>query len=193
MKKLNFNLSVAVVLVVAITALAGCRKNRQIVEFDMPYSTDFVFSAATVTSGVNYVHTNVNTDIATYMTQNNMNGNLVGSATCTNFNLKLKGPAGKNLNVMSDYEFFMLAGYQKEVRVAHISPWINGTTPTQTLITSSNTNSMLSTLKIDGSNLKNYFLENIIDMKMKAYPTNTLVGSYTVTADYTVHVKGIEQ
>lgn len=186
-------LALASALIALVMFYVGCKK-RNVVEYDLTYSTDFTFSALTVTPGVNYFWTPVTTNISTSLDNNKLNGNIVGEVTCTAFNMTLKGGGSPNISIMKDYEFFMTAGTQKEVRVAYCSPWVDGVVTTQTVISSaaSTSTAMPVSMKIGGSNLKNYFMEPLINMKMKTYPTNTLSSTYTVNATYTVHVKGIE-
>lgn len=186
-------LALASALIALVMFYVGCKK-RNVVEYDLTYSTDFTFSALTVTPGVNYFWTPVVTDISNSLDNNKLNGNIVGDIRCTGFNMKLKGPAGANISIMKDYEFFMTAGTQKEVRVAHCKPWVDGVVTTQTVINSAPSTSTATPvrMKIDSTNLKNYFLEPLINVKLKVYPTNTLSATYTVNATYTVHVKGID-
>jgi hypothetical protein len=199
----------------SLTAIfySGCKK-RSIVEFDMNYSTDFVVAAGTATPGVNYYWSTFNTDISKQLDNYKLNGNIVGEVTCDFFEVKVKGSSGANLNVMKDYEFFVDAGEQKEVRMAHCSPWMSPT-PTQTIMSSASISTTINPvqIKIDGEscetdgvsiancpladrkydlNLKNYFMEPNIQMKMKVYPHTTVPTTYTLTATFRVHVKGIE-
>lgn len=309
MKKITI---VALLISIALF-YSGCKK-RNVVEFDMNYTTDFEIAAGTATAGVNYYYSSFNTNIASYFDQNKVNSNIVGEITCRFFEAKVKGPSSVKMNVMKNYEFFLDAGQQKEVRITHCSPWLddmansNGTqsimsssltlcqlytitysgtyssgnlginitgdagtatysvpfatnlsTTMDNLITAiNNANSKLvaskvsgtaiavkakypsikfqipstvsgssgtftsvlttpfsSHMKIDGescdsgsdvpfitecptadrkysNNLKNYFIEPSIRMKMKVYPHTTVPTTYTITATFQVHVKGIE-
>jgi hypothetical protein len=185
---------IAATLIMAVMIYSGCRK-RAIVEFDMPYTSTFVLSTSSATAGINRIPATggLTTKIDDYLTNNRLNGTIVGEAKITAFNLKVTSPTTGQLNVMKNYDIYMAAGIQKKVRVAHCSPWINKSS-TQSVLMSSNTSTALATMKIDGSNLKNYFLEPVIDLSLECYREtfNPLISNYTLTADYTVHVTGIE-
>jgi hypothetical protein len=198
MKKINIIIGCAAFI--ALATISGCKKKRAIVEWDMNYSTSYVFgsnsSPNTMTAGVNnFTASPVVTNISTSLENNRVNGNIVGEITLTNFSMNIKGPSGTNVKACKEYEFWMQAGTQKDVRVAYCNPWPSGTTTTQTVITlgpSTNT-AMPVAFNLEGTNLKNYFLESNINMKMKAWADYTVASTYTVNATYTVHVKGIEQ
>lgn len=191
-------------LIVTGLVYFGCKK-KSIVEFDIPYTTDFVISASTTTPGVNYYYSDITTNVASHFEQNNLNSNIVGEYTCTMLELKVKGPGGAKLNAMKNYEIFLNAGSQKQVRFAHISPWME-MVPTQTIVSSSAISTTISPviMKLDGfkkdeesgeisnsNNVKNYFIEPTVTMKLKAYPHNTVSTTYTLTANFILHVKGI--
>jgi len=185
----------------------GCKKPRPIVEFDIPYSSDFVVTAATFTPGVNDYYTTVIPNISTQWAANNVNSDIVGEMCCTNFNFQIKSPVGQNLNFANDYEFFMLAGDQNEVRMNHIDPWMNPT-PTQTMVSSAVSTSTAQPVRsrIDGDctlsgqtctsfkgvNMKNYFIQNSIRFRMRASFSSTITSDVTITATYTMHVKAIQ-
>ncbi len=195
MKMKKITIGIAGLALVSATIFLGCKKKRSTVEYDLNYSTNFVFSAGTVTTGVNYIWTPVTTNIQSSLDANKLNGNIVGEITCTAFNMNIKGPTGANVSVLKDYEFYMAAGTQKEVRVAYCQPWASGVVTTQTAISSTASTGTATpiTMQIEGTNLKNYFLESAVKVKMKTYPTATVSAStYTVNATYTVHVKGIQ-
>lgn len=206
-------IAIATVLCAVILMYAGCKK-RNIVEYDTNYSTEFVIAAGTATPGINYYWANINTDVASQFASKNLNSNIVGEITCRFFEAKIKGPAGVNFNVMKDYEFFLNAGEQKEVRFAHCTPWMSPT-PTQTIMSSASVSTTLNPvqIKVDGlgcssdngtvascteanltnsNNVKNYFIEPTVRMKMKVYPHNTVPTTYTVAVNFKLHVKGIE-
>lgn len=204
-------IAIVSLLLVAALAYVGCKK-KTIVEYDADYTTEFVVAAGTATPGVNYYWASFNTDIASQFAQRNLNSNNVGEITCRFFELKVKGPTGANMNVMKDYEFFLNAGDQKEVRMAYCSPWM-AAIGTQTIMSSASIATTINPvqIKIEGEacksegvglsdctekvynkNLKNYFIEPTIRMKMKVYPHTTVPTTYTLTANFRVHVKGIE-
>ena len=185
----------------------GCEKPRPVEEFDLtPYTSDFVIAPATFTPGVNDIYSTVYPNIGPIWDAHKLNSNIVGDIYLTAFNFKISSPAGQNLNFSKNYEFFMQAGNQKEVRIGSIDPWMSPT-PTQTIISSSIVTSTAAPvrIKINGDcmpdqttctsyksiNLKNYFIENSIQVRMRATFSNTIATTVTITASYSVHVKGI--
>lgn len=208
MKKIGLTALLAIIVI----AYSGCKK-RNIVEYNTSYSTEYVVAAGTATPGVNYYWATINTDIANQFTTNKLNSNIVGEIYCTFFEAKIKGPAGANFNLMKDYEFFLDAGDQKEVRFAHCTPWMSPT-PTQTIMSSASISTTVNPvqIKVDGlscssggqtascteadlknsNNVKNYFIEPTVRMKMKVYPHNTVPATYTIAVNFKLHVKGIE-
>lgn len=188
----------------------GCKKPRPIEEFDIPFTTDFVVTAATFTPGVNDFYATVIPNIGTYWDAHKLNSDIVGEIYCTSFVFNIKSPVGQNLNFAKNYEFFMQGGDQKEVRMNHIDPWM-GPTPTQTIVSSvvSTSTAQPVNCRIDGDcvgaplaggfcsqyhgiNLKNYFIQNSIRFRMRAEWRNNVPSDVTITASYTVHVKGIQ-
>lgn len=187
--------AIASVLIIASLFYVGCKK-RSTVEFDVTYSTDFIMTPTTVTVGLNKIPSNgwVTTGMGTKLDNNNINGNLVGEIKITDFNLTVKSSSGVKLAKNKNYDFYIVAGEQNPVRVANCSPWFGASTTTlQTTASSSNTNPALVTMKITEANLKNYFLESRINMTMHSWTDNLPTTTYTLTADYKVHVKAIEQ
>lgn len=192
MKKIT--LFTVCIAIVSTAIFLGCKKKRITVEYDMNYSTSYVLTPATTTIGTNYFWTPVTTNIGSSLDNNKMNGNIVGEITLTNFSMNIKGPSGTDVRVLKAYEFWMKAGTQKEVRVAYCKPWVSDVpTTTLTTIAISPTTGVAPpiVMKLEGTNLKNYFLESRIDCKFKTWPTNTLSATYTINTTYTVHVKGI--
>jgi len=198
MKKINIIIGCAAFI--ALATVSGCKKKRAIVEWDMPYSSTFVFGNSgvnTATAGLNYFTpaSQLVTNIGTSLDNNRVNGNIVGEVKLTNFSMNIKGPSGTNISILKDYEFTMAAGTQPEVRIAYCQPWASGVTTTQTYIPlgpSTNT-SVPVTFNLEDKNLKNYFMEPNINIKLKTWSQNTVTATYTVSTTYTVHVKGIEQ
>ncbi len=186
----------------------GCEKPRPVEEFDLsPYATDFIITPATFTPGVNDIYSTLYPMIGPIWDAHKLNSNIVGDVYLTAFNFKISSPVGQNLNFCKCYDFYMQAGNQKEVRIGTIDPWISPT-PTQTIISSSivTTTAAPVRIKINGDcvpdqisctsyksvNLKNYFIENSIRVRMRATWSTSIATNVTITATYSVHVKGIQ-
>lgn len=191
MKKIAiFSLFVAAALI-----YVGCKK-RATKEFDLTFTADYLYSPTTFTADGLYKLTSTggwtSTNISAALDGQGINGNIVGEMKISRFDIKVKTPSAVKLPQNDNYNFYMVAGDQKKVRVAHTSPDFGASTASlQTTASSTNTDAKLVGVTIDGTNLKNYLLESKVNLTLESWGRKPTT-SYTVTADYTVHVTAIE-
>lgn len=188
-------IAIASLLIVAVLTYVGCKK-RATKEFDLTFTADYLYSATTLTVDGLYKLSSTggwtSTNISAELDKQGINGNIVGEMKITRFDIKVKTPSTVKLAQNDNYNFYMIAGDQKKVRVAHTSPIFGAPTASlQTTATSTNTDGTKVGVTIDGSNLKNYLLESKVNMTLESWGRKPTT-SYTLTADYTVHVTAIE-
>ncbi len=161
----------------------GCAKKKEVIEFDVAYSTDLAIP--TLTTGVTYTFTSpdVMTAIGEKLASNGTNADRVGEVYYKDFSLAVKTPSAGNVGFIKWTKFFINAVKQPEQQVAWrynegsytISPTAKSTT-----------------LRLNEPNLKNRFMENSVYFKYYL-ESLTATSPMTLTAMHTIHVKAISE
>jgi hypothetical protein len=191
MKKIALGLALMIAALVQI----GCKK-RAMKEFDLVFTADYLYAPGTTTVGLNKMTSQggwSSTNVGAALDREGINGNIVGEMKVSRFDIKVKTPSTVKLSKNLNYDFYLVAGEQKKVRIANSYPDFGvATASLQTTASSTNTDINLVGMKIDNVNLKNYFLQPKVNMTLESWTDNLPTSTYTITADYTVHVTAIE-
>lgn len=182
-------------IIAAALVYSGCKK-RAMKEFNLVFTADYVYTPGTITSGLNKLSSQggwTSTNVSAALDREGINGNIVGEMKVTQFDIKVKTPSTVKLAKNANYSFYLTAGEQKKVRIAKSSPDFGAATASlQTTASSTNKDASLVGINIDDVNLKNYFLQPKVNMTLESWTDNLPTSTYTITADYTVHVTAIE-
>ncbi len=179
MKKLALSFVVASLLLLTYS----CNK-REIIEFDMPYSTDIVLPVSSFTAGTMHTFTtqSIWTKAGELFDAQGTNSDIVGEITYTKFNLAIKTPTTGNFNWLDQIRFFAQAEGQPDLEVA--SKYDTGSD-------SISFNAKSFELNFTDANMKNRFVENAIKYEIKLLPRNVPVTT-TLTLTHNLHVKAIK-
>lgn len=176
MKKLTLLALLAVVLV-------SCNK-KEIIEFEMPYTTDIVLPVTTFTGGTTSTFTtqNIWTKAGETFDAKGTNSDIVGTITFKDMSLSIKTPTTTSLNWINNIRFYMQAEGQPELEVAS-----RYNTGADTIKPGTKT----ITLNFTDANVKNRLVENAIKYKIKILPYSVPPAT-TITLTHNFNVKAIK-
>lgn len=179
MKKIVLSFIVAFSLLLVFS----CNK-KEIIEFDMPYTTDIVLPVSSFTAGTMHTFTtqSIWTRAGELFDAQGTNSDIVGEITYTKFTLAVKTPTTGNFNWLDQIRFYAQTEGQPELEVASKYDAGSDSIPH---------NAKSFDLKFTGANMKNRFVENAITYKIKLLPRNVPVTT-TLTLTHNLHVKAIK-
>jgi hypothetical protein len=174
---------------------AACKKQKQVVEFDVTLSGDYVIPANTLVSYTTTpIVTRINTNIESKLQTFNTKSEWIGEAKPTGVTVSVKAPATQDLNFIRDINVKVNASQQVEAQIGYRwnarSKDENGNWVT--------TDSIMPGVKtinlnLNEPNLKNYVMQPYVDVKMNLTPNKNVTPSMTLTTTFTLHVKGINE
>jgi hypothetical protein len=173
------------IFVFVLAVIASCnKKKKEIVEWDITYSGDFVISDTLKAWQTKEVKTRVNSNIDTYLQAHDTRAEFIGEATCTRVTVSLKAPASKDLSVLNGAKVRLWATRQAEAGLGQrYNVGSDTIKPSVKQID----------LKPNMPNLKNHVMEPFFDVKLSVTTHTNVVPTLTLNTTFTVHVKGINQ
>jgi hypothetical protein len=173
------------IFVFVLALIAGCnKKKKEIVEWDITYSGDFVFSDTLKAWQTKEVKARVNSNIDTYLQAHDTRNEYIGEAICSRVTVSVKGPASKDLSILNGAKVKLWATRQAEAGLGQrYNAGPDTIKPSVKQID----------LKPNMPNLKNHVMEPFFDVKLAVTTRTTTPPTLTLTTTFTVHVKGINQ
>lgn len=179
MKKLALSFIVAFSLLLTFS----CNK-KEIIEFEMPYTTDIVLPVSTFTAGTGATFTtqSIWTKAGETFDAKGTNSDIVGTITFKEISISVKTPTTTSLSWINNIRLYMQAEGQPELEVA--SRYNAGA---DTI----NPGTKSITLNFTEANLKNRLVENAIKYKIKLLPIS-IPPATTITLTHNFNVKAIK-
>jgi hypothetical protein len=186
---------VVLVAIFLMLGLAACKKQKQVVEFDVTLSGDYVVPANTLLSNTTTpITTRINTNIESKLQTFNTKSEWIGEAKPTRVTVAVKAPATQDLNFIRDINIKIHANQQVEAQMGY--RWnARSKDKDGNWVTTDSIPPGVKTieLNLNEPNLKNYLMQSYVDVKMNLTPNKNVTPSMTLTTTFTLHVKGINE